>query len=262
MTYPDASHPDADAPPQPRKPGAPRRKRSPTALPRRRAPRVVTHPGPTPERPFRAGARRVRRFRARASVVRALASRRSVSSRRDVLVEEFCAVSAALFCLVEGSVRRRVQACRDAHAGSPRCDADARGQVEVDAAGHERGIVERAANPVSGDHRLLGGGLREQRDEFLAAVAADRVGLAACLAKPRRGFAEHRIARRMPVAVIDRFEVIDIDHRARERAVIASGVCDRGRGARIELSTVEQPGERVASRVADQIVAERLRSER
>src|ERR1019366_7672773 len=123
-------------------------------------------------------------------------------------------------------------------AGNPCCDADARGQVKLDAAGRERGIAERAANPVSSDHGVLDGGLWQQHDEFLAAVAADRVRLTACLAKPHRGFAEHRVARRMPVPVVDLFKVIYVDHRARENVLVPSSVCDRGPRARIELSTV------------------------
>ena len=55
-------------------------------------------------------------------------------------------------------------------------------------------------------------GLRHHDDEFLAAIPAGEIDAADRLADPFREFAQHVIAGIVAVTVIDRLEIIDVQH--------------------------------------------------
>src|ERR1051325_7534715 len=56
-----------------------------------------------------------------------------------------------------------------------------------------------------------------QRHEFFAAVAANRVLAAKARLQTTRQLAQDLVAGHMPVAIVDRLEMIDVDHHERDR---------------------------------------------
>ncbi len=88
----------------------------------------------------------------------------------------------------------------------------------------ERALAHALAHALADLPRAAGVGLRQHDEELLAAVAHEQVAGADRAAQPARDLGEHDVADAVAVLIVDRLEVIDVDHRDRERAI----AIDRG----------------------------------
>ena len=70
-------------------------------------------------------------------------------------------------------------------------------------------------------------GFRHDDDEFLAAVAAGEIDAADRLADAQRELAQHVVAGVVAVRVVDRLEIIDIDHQHRDRLAARGRLLDQ-----------------------------------
>ena len=71
--------------------------------------------------------------------------------------------------------------------------------------------------------------LGQHHRELVAAESGDDVGLAQARLEPRGRLNQHRVARRVPEAVVDGREVVQVDEQNRQAAVVALGGGDRAR---------------------------------
>ncbi len=80
-------------------------------------------------------------------------------------------------------------------------------------------------------------------------VAAEPEGLAA-LAESRADLREDAVARRMPVAVVDLLEVVDVDEAERQRPRLLLRTQQLALEALVELTVIAEPGQRIREREA------------
>ena len=92
---------------------------------------------------------------------------------------------------------------------------------------------------------VLQRGLRQDHAELVAAEAPDDVGLAQPRAQQRRDGAEQFVAGRVPVAVVDVLEVVDVDRQQRRRMAVALGVADDPLELVMEAAPVVEAGQRI-----------------
>lgn len=85
-----------------------------------------------------------------------------------------------------------------------------------------RPSTSRAAWDALGHrHRLVAAGVVEHGGELLAAESAEQIGRAHRLARGFREDLQHTIAERVSEAVVDRFEMIEVDQQHRGRTRVA-----------------------------------------
>ena len=98
-------------------------------------------------------------------------------------------------------------------------DADAAADVDL-AARHAERLRERGQDAARDDLGAAGVAGRQVGSELVAAEAREHVALAQRRLQPAAGLAQQRIARLVPVAVVDELEAVDVDeqHGARCRA--------------------------------------------
>jgi len=75
-------------------------------------------------------------------------------------------------------------------------------------------------------------------------VAAESEGLAA-LAEPRTDLREDAVPRRMPVAVVDPLEVVDVDEAERQRPRLLLRAQQLALEPLVELAVIAEPGQRI-----------------
>ena len=102
----------------------------------------------------------------------------------------------------------------------------------------------RSASWAAPSTRRLG----EYDDELLAAVAREGVDLADLLLHPMGQLAQHRVAARVAVRVVDLLEVVEVEHQHRERPVEPGGPLDLARQAHREVAEVPEAGQPVGGR--------------
>ncbi len=85
----------------------------------------------------------------------------------------------------------------------------------------------------------------QHHEEFVAAMAADRVGLAHARQQPLRGVAQQHVAHRMSVGVIDGLEAIEVHEQQRHLPAGAFAMRDRLFHAVLEQQAVGQAGQRI-----------------
>ena len=111
---------------------------------------------------------------------------------------------------------------------------------------HNAGRSQRCAHALRGDGSF-GCRARQERHKFLAAQAADNIG---CAKRFPRNIGEEfqdRVAARMPVSVVDRFELIEIKgQNADRRHAAAAGGCHQAGRSFKESAPVQQPGQWIA----------------
>ena len=71
------------------------------------------------------------------------------------------------------------------------------------------------------------------------------------LADAQREFAQHVVAGIVAVAVVDRLEVVDVEHQHRDRLAARGRLLDQRRQMRFHVAAIEQAGERVGDRHLD-----------
>ena len=94
--------------------------------------------------------------------------------------------------------------------------------------GAGRGLRDHAPGALDRDQRLLARGLGQDPGELVAADPSKRVLGARQLRQDARDTNEHLISGVVPAAVVDLLEVIDVDHRHRERRVVTQRAGDLG----------------------------------
>src|SRR5689334_21862557 len=153
-----------------------------------------------------------------------------------------------------GAVDRLVGAREEALQRELRADrgrgADADGHLHGgDVLPHlDRVRLDLRANALGRHQRLVGGHFRLQHEELLAAEARDQVDGAHAREQQRGERLQARVPREVPVAVVDRLEMVDVDHEERERRARALGARLVVLEALGELAPVGEAGERVVLR--------------
>ena len=95
-----------------------------------------------------------------------------------------------------------------------------------------------------GDGQRLGRGrAREQDAELLAPVPVDHVLGPDVQGEDAGHGLEELIPRRVSVGVVDRLEVVDVDHRERDRSSGPEPALERPREVVVQTSTVREPGQ-------------------
>ena len=102
-----------------------------------------------------------------------------------------------------------------------RCHADAHRYSEAVVADRERLGCHLAAQPLGSLERARHVDLGKRRGEFLASHAAEDVALSHAAAEPLGHDAQHAVADRMAVPIVDQLEIVGIDHHHRQRPVVA-----------------------------------------
>ncbi len=86
---------------------------------------------------------------------------------------------------------------------------------------------------------------REKQHEFVAAEARGQVGAANRAGNVFGEGAQHRVARRMAVAVVDLLEAVEIEQKQGERGSLSLAAIDFGFHARFRKAAVVEASERV-----------------
>ncbi len=92
----------------------------------------------------------------------------------------------------------------------------------------------------------------ETGEEHRELVAAEPEALAA-LAQPRRDLAEHAVADRVAVAVVDVLEVVDVHEAERERGAVLLGLRELALQPLVEVAVVAETRERIGEREAHRL---------
>ena len=131
------------------------------------------------------------------------------------------AIAARRLCCV----KRRVGAAEDGIdvRFTRQCLGDAETGGELDrAARAEDGGCRKTSAKVFGNTRCtFRGRVGQNEEELLAAIPASFVADAECLAQDPSDADENLVAAEMPLPVVDRFEVIEVEHHDRQRHVRA-----------------------------------------
>ena len=98
----------------------------------------------------------------------------------------------------------------------------------------------------------------EQEGELVAAEARGGVARAHARCKPLRDLGEHLVAGRVPEAVVDRLEVVEVEEHDRDAAVLAAIARDRVAHALREQCAVGEPGDRVVEGLVRELLLEGL----
>ena len=96
--------------------------------------------------------------------------------------------------------------------------------------------------------RLAGVAAREQRDELVSAEAGDDVYVCGLAREQRRDLREHPIAHVVPELVVDRLEVVYVEHGDRDRRAPAASPRELHDRALFQAAAVGEPRERVHAR--------------
>ena len=106
------------------------------------------------------------------------------------------------------------------------------------------GVLEPLVQLVCVRDRRLG----HDHRELVAADAAGDVRRPDDVEDPVGGLGQHRVAGEMADPVVDRLEVVEVEHDEREGAAVAVGAGDLARERLVEVAAVVQPGESVEIR--------------
>ena len=134
-------------------------------------------------------------------------------------VEQLEAPASSLLGRVHGDVRVADQIGRRLRIAARERDADTAADVDLAARDAER-LRERGQDATGDLLGRPGVAARQVGSELVAAEAREHVALAQRRLQPAAGLAQQRIARLVPVAVVDELEAVDVDeqHGARRRA--------------------------------------------
>ena len=167
------------------------------------------------------------------------------------------AVSACLRRVSESgaSSGKRLDADRgadeDLHAG----DDERRAQRAADLARDDRGGLARVFGVVLVAVRLDVG---EQDEELVAALPRDHVGGAGRARQPSCDRAEELVAGRVPEAVVDELEVVQVDEEDGGCALLSLAAVERVVQALLERDAVRQAGQRIVKGDVLQLAARLL----
>jgi len=80
--------------------------------------------------------------------------------------------------------------------------------------------------------------LGQHDHELVACVACKELLAANALADQGRELAQHEIAGQVPLAVVDRLEVVHVEEQQRERSLVALSACDLAVRELLEITPV------------------------
>src|SRR5439155_11683696 len=106
-------------------------------------------------------------------------------------------------------------------------------------------LADRRLEALEEAFGVDGGRLRQHDRELVAANTARDVRRADDVANPLGGLGEHPVTREVAYAVVDRLEVVEVEHDQRQLAAVAVRTGDLARQRLVEVAAVVQPGERV-----------------
>ena len=162
----------------------------------------------------------------------------------------------------------------DRHVGAPhqrveliaegigRGDAEARRRLHRRARHLHHRHLELVADALRHAMRLLGGGVRQQAAELLAADAEQEIG------RPDAGVdqvdeaRQHIVAAGMAEAVVERLEVVEVEEQQAERRALVGVALQQPRAARHEGAPVERAGQRIGLRLGALVELEALLGQR
>src|SRR5438477_7367466 len=128
--------------------------------------------------------------------------------------------------------------------GFDRGDADRHGAEPAGLVG----CGEQAEQAASDLRRGAEVGLRDERDELVAAVATDEVRRAQLPTQACRDFEEKVIARVVAELVIHSFECVAVDEKKREWALVAHRADDLRVEPRLQRACIGKPGQLIGER--------------
>ena len=135
---------------------------------------------------------------------------------------------------------------REAVAGVEARHAEARGHRARPPGGGRDGERAHGVEHRGGDRvGLLRRGLRQQDRELVAAQPGEHVGLAQAAAQRVRHPHDQFVAGRVAERVVDRLEVVQVEHDRRALGPVALDVGDVALELALEGAAVEEPGQRV-----------------
>ena len=111
--------------------------------------------------------------------------------------------------------------------------------------GEPGGAADCFDNALSSRFGPVGANLRQEHGELVAAPTEAGVRQADLVGEGVGDRDQGRVARLVPETVVDRLEVIDIQHRQRQRSVVAPAARHLPYERLVERTTVGQTGERV-----------------
>ena len=160
-------------------------------------------------------------------------------------VERRIGAADELRCILVGRAPlRHADACRYRHGLAIEHDR-AQGEPLAHALGDRPGGVER--------------GPGHQGEELLAADPAEAVDLAQDFAQQRRDVLQGLIAGGVAEPIVDRLEVVEIEHQHRERLAGAAAALDLSLQRLVDRAPVEQSGEAVVARAVPELGGEARR---
>ena len=109
-----------------------------------------------------------------------------------------------------------------------------------------------AADALGEQEARRGARAGQQHDELLAAVASGDVAAAHLRADAVRELPQHLVARQVTEPVVDRLEVIDVDHEARQRRSLAAAARELLVQARLQIAAVVPTGQHIRETAADE----------
>ena len=99
-------------------------------------------------------------------------------------------------------------------------------------------------------------GVRKDQRQLLATVPRRGVGIAGIFLQNAGYMAEHGVPLRVPVGVVDRLEVVDVEHDQADRVVVAADLLDLGVQKRLEAAVVRKTGQLVRDGLATHLIVE------
>src|SRR6187551_636804 len=97
---------------------------------------------------------------------------------------------------------------------------------------------DRRANALGQKESRRDAGARQKHDEFLASVPSGNVTASDFAGDAVSELPQHFVARQMPEAIVDGFEVVDVDHEARQRRALAAAASELLVQARLQIAAV------------------------
>ena len=88
--------------------------------------------------------------------------------------------------------------------------------------------------------------MRQEHRELFPAIAEGEIGTPAALEEHRGQASQNPVARWMPVAVVDRFEVVNIKHEQRQARAVTPGGVEIALEPDVEETPIAQSGQLVA----------------
>ena len=105
--------------------------------------------------------------------------------------------------------------------------------------------LDRGPHALGDRVRALKIRMRQDQRHLLTTVPGRGVDIAGVLAEHARDVLEHDVTLRMPECVVDRLEVVDVEHDQADRVLVSTNLLDLGAQQLLEAPVVGEPRELV-----------------